>query len=433
MKRLITKQLNEWKNKENRKPLIIRGARQVGKTYSISAFANQNFNSFIKIDFEKQIQLKKIFEGDLSVKKIIELIELETDCDITPTTTLLFFDEVQLCPRALTALRYFLEDLPELHVIACGSLLEFEMEKISFPVGRVEFMFMYPMNFEEFLINTGQDRLNKQRPRLFSTQPVTDLVHDKLIEQLKRYFIIGGMPESVKTFCKNKSLRDVAAIHENLFFSLIQDLSKYEKRLDNELIREILETIPENIGSTVKYTRLNIGSTIYKIKQVLYVLEKSLLVTKIRSSIATGLPLGANVSNHLFKICFLDIGLMQFISGIKPLDVIQTNDILGLYKGRLCEQFIGQELIAAGGSQNRQLFYWSRAKKSSNAEIDYLIVRNGTITPLEIKHGPAGRLKSLHLFMETHQQIKQGIVLNSGNIGQIGNIIFMPLYTKIQL
>ena len=287
------------------------------------------------------------------------------------------------------------------------------------------------MTFEEFLINSRQERLNKQRPMLFSKQPVSDLIHQKFLEQLKRYFIIGGMPEAISVYLINESLRDVASVHESLFYSLIQDISKYEKRLDNELIRQILQVIPQNISNVIKYTQLNVGSTLYKIKQVLSVLEKSLLVTRIHSSIASGLPLSCNINNNLFKLCFLDIGLMQFISGIRVLDVIQADDILSIYKGRLCEQFIGQELIAAGGSQNRQLFYWSRAKKSSSAEIDYLIVRNGIITPLEIKHGPSGRLKSLHLFLKEHPGIQYGIVLNSGNIGQIDNVFFTPLYSKI--
>jgi uncharacterized protein len=431
MKRLISDKLIEWKTRRNRKPLVIRGARQVGKTYSVSEFGHSSFDYYVKIDFEKQIQLRKIFEGDLSPKRLIQLIELETGHDIIAGRTLLFMDEIQLCPRALASLRYFKEEMSDLHVVAAGSLLEFEMEKISFPVGRVEFMYMYPLTFGEFLVNTNQERLNARRPSLFEMAPVETLVHERLLENLRLFFVIGGMPEAVNAYIQDDSLKGVCQVHDNLVGSLIQDMLKYEKLLDNDLVREVLETIPQNIGSAIKYSKLSHNATHYKVKNVLRTLERALLVTPVRSSSASGLPIGGNINKSSFKLCMVDIGLMQFLCGLSPKHIIQSDDLLATYKGSLCEQFVGQELKAAGGSQSNQLFYWSRVQKSSSAEVDYLLAREGKIFPLEVKHGPAGSLKSLHYYMKEHPETKNALVLNAGNIGSTGKIAFMPIYTKL--
>jgi len=431
VERLIEQKLLEWKTKPNRKPLIVRGARQVGKTYSISEFGERSFGRLVKIDFEKQIRAREIFNGDLSPERLVQLIELETKADIVPGESLLFLDEIQLCPRALTALRYFYEELPALHVVAAGSLLEFEMERISFPVGRVEFMYMYPLTFDEFLINLGEERLQVGRPALFNPNPVESLVHDRLLERLREFFVVGGMPEAVKAFSATRSFRSVHDVHDSLVNALVQDMLRYEKALQNDLVREVLETIPRFVGSAIKYTALSRDASHYKIKQVLSVLEKSLLVMTVRSSSGAGLPLGGNINKSSFKLCMLDIGLMQFLCGRSPADIIQSDDLLACYRGSLCEQFVGQELKAVGGSQSNQLFYWSRAQKSSTAEVDYLLARGGRVWPIEIKHGPAGRLKSLHRYLAEHPQAECGLVLNTGSVGSTGRIRFSPLYTRL--
>jgi len=430
MKRVCDIELLEWRNSTNRKPLIVRGARQVGKTFSITNLGESHFKHFVKIDFEKEISIKKIFDGDLSPDSIVELIEIEKNVDINIGETLLFLDEIQLCPRAIMALRYFFEELPELHVVAAGSLLEFELTKISFPVGRVEFMYMYPLSFDEFLVATGHQRLIEKRPTLANKNPLPMVLHDKFIKLLKIYFIVGGMPEAVNSYI-NGSLSSVGKVHENLVLSFVNDTLKYEKNLDVDILRRVFEKIPSMIGREIKYSNIARDITIYKIKVVLEVLKKSLLIHQVSSSSAGGLPLAAGMDPKVFKYCFLDIGLMQFMSGISSNEIIQSDDILACYAGALCEQYIGQELIQAGGSQNRHLFYWSRSKRGSTAEIDYLVVRNGAITPFEVKNGPAGKLRSLHLFMEEHPHVNKGIVLNTGEIGTFGNIHFLPLYARL--
>lgn len=432
MERLISKQLLTWKDSRNRKPLIVRGARQVGKTHSINAFGTMTFKRHVKIYFEKQVSVRQVFDGDLSPKRLVKLLEAATGEDIVAGETLLFLDEIQRCPQALAALRYFYEEMPELHVIAAGSLLEFEMAKLSFPAGRVEFMYMTPLTFEEFLIAQGAERLQAARPALEAVDPVEPLIHERLMEHLRAYFVVGGMPEAVSAYLESDSYNAVRRVQDALMNALIQDMLKYERYLENDLVREIFQTVPRHVGLAVKYSALSATASHYKIKQVLGALEKAMLVTPVHSSSAAGLPLGGNINKSTFKVCMVDIGLMQFLCGIPPGEIIQAGDLLATYKGSLCEQFIGQELHAAGGSQNHQLFYWSRAAKSSSAEVDYLVVRNGKIIPLEIKHGPAGKLKSLHLYMEAHPETAAGLVFNAGNIGVLGKIKFMPLYTRLR-
>jgi len=229
VKRSIDDVLLNWKDDLDRKPLILRGARQVGKTYSVKAFGSSQFQETLTVDFERLPQLRSLFEPDLDVHRIVEMLELEFKTSVAPGKTLLFFDEVQHCPRALATLRYFFEDLPQLHVVAAGSMLEFQMGKISFPVGRVESTFMYPLTFEEFLLNTGNEKLNEYRPCLDAAEPVPEFAHHKLMEEMKRFFVVGGMPEAVAKYRRDQSLRNVEKAHKSLYDSYVQDLLKYEK------------------------------------------------------------------------------------------------------------------------------------------------------------------------------------------------------------
>ncbi|MBI4373508.1 MAG: ATP-binding protein [Deltaproteobacteria bacterium] len=434
MERHILQNFVRWKEGSHRKPLIVRGARQVGKTYAISEFGRRYYSGVLSFDFEKNRSLRKIFEGDLTAGNLLVQLEIAANKKILPDT-LLFFDEIQLCPPALMALRYFYEERPDLHLIAAGSLLEFEMEKISFPVGRVEFEWMAPLSFGEFLQATGNEALLEQRPDLDSTKKIPDFLHEKFLEQLRLYSLVGGMPEAVLRYGETKSLYEVARVHQNLIHAFSQDILKYERMIRIDSLSNLLEKIPRTVGGQVKYSHLmSVGEeeSLYEIKKNLKVLEKSLLVHKVVSSSAQGLPLAFESQQKVFKYLFVDIGLMQSLCGIQAQDVLQSKDLLDIYEGALCEQLVGQELLSAGGSWQQKLYYWSRQKKSSNAEVDYLMVRNGKIYPLEVKKGPEGRLKSLHLFLEEHPRVPGAYVLNSGNVGTIGKIHFRPLYTSLK-
>lgn len=433
MKRHILQNFVRWKEDPHRKPLIVRGARQVGKTYAISEFGRRYYSRVLSFDFEKNRSLRKIFDGDLTVEGLLIQLEIAAKEKIGPDT-LLFFDEIQLCPSALMALRYFYEEKSELHVIAAGSLLEFEMEKISFPVGRVEFAWMFPLSFAEFLTATGNEALLEHRPNLDSTKKIPDFLHEKFLEQLKFYSLVGGMPEAVLRYEETKSLHEVARVHQNLIHAVSQDIFKYERTINVDALSNLLEKIPRTVGSQVKYARLMEAGgevSLYEIKKNLQVLEKSLLVHKVISSSAQGLPLAFESQQKVFKYLFVDIGLMQSLCGIQAQDVLQSRDLLDIYQGALCEQLVGQELLCGGGSWHQKLYYWSRPKKSSDAEVDYLLVRNGTIYPVEVKKGPEGRLRSLHLFLEEHPHVPCGYVLNSGNVGTIDKLQFRPLYSSL--
>ena len=432
MKRTIDSKLIKWKTQIFRKPLIIRGARQVGKTFSISRFGETSFKSIIKLDFERNRSIHKIFDQDLSVQKIIRDIEIFSETKITPGETLLFFDEIQECERALLSLRYFYEELPALHVIAAGSMFEFALGKVSFPVGRVSFEWMQPMTFYEFLTASKKNILADQLPCISDFKPVSEFVHQKIIDQLKIYFLTGGMPEAVHRYSLTGSVTDSFTVHEEIFQAYLQSLIKYYRRADIDSLDHIMRTAPSFVGSQIKYTRLDPDRRIEKTKTSLQILEKALILQIIRASNTNRLPLSAGVSSKKIKPLFLDIGLMQYNSGVSAIDVMAAKDLSHVYRGALAEQFVGQEMYAAGGSENKKMYYWARDKKSSSAEIDYLYVNNGNIFPIEVKSGPKGKLKSLHLFLEEHPEIKTGYVMSPivFEKQRVDNIVFIPIYTR---
>ncbi len=434
MKRKIGESLLEWKFRQGRKPLILRGARQVGKTFSVSEFGHQEFESFVNIDFEIDRGFRKIFDGELSPSNLLLQIEAYTGKTCIPGKTLLFLDEIQSCPRAMMSLRYFYEKMPELHVIAAGSMLEFALDNSSFPVGRVEFIWLRPLCFEEFLWALGLGKLAEQIPGIDSKIPVPDALYSKLTENLKLYFLVGGMPEAVKNFVSGKSFSLVAEIHRSLCHAYFQDFAKYSPKIDRDCLEHVFEQIPPSVGNTIKYSSLYPEKRIEKIKESLLTLEKALIIQKIYSSQANGLPLGADASSKTFKALFLDIGLMQHLCGVLPRDVIDGDDLLDIYRGALAEQFVGQEmLVHADGSENGKMYYWSRPQKSSSAEVDYLLVRSGEIIPVEVKSGPLGRLKSLQVFMNEHPSVKRGVVMASSNVRTVpGNPVkILPLFARL--
>ncbi|SDU57118.1 ATP-binding protein [Desulfobacula phenolica] len=432
MKRDIDTQLVEWKKSEFRKPLVIRGARQVGKTYSVCRFGETHFETFIKLDFERDRTIHRIFEGDLSTEKMILELEVHANISITPGKTLLFLDEIQECERALLSLRYFYEEIPKLHIIAAGSMLEFTLGSISFPVGRISFEWMRPMTFHEFLNASGREILADKLPCISNFSPVSETIHLKIIEQLKRYILTGGMPEAVKRYCRTGSLTQSFVVHEEIYQSFLQSLVKYQKRADIDSLDHLMRSVPSHVGSQIKYTRLDPDRRIEKTKTSLHILERALLLHIIKSSDATGLPLNATASSKVMKPLFLDVGLMQYCCGINPSDVLKEKNLSNVYKGALAEQFVGQELLAASGSENFKLFYWSRAKKSSSAEVDYLYVKDGRIWPIEVKSGPAGKLKSLHIFLNEHPHVEKGYVMSPVSFERqdVDKLTFIPVYTR---
>jgi uncharacterized protein len=434
MNRTLEILLEQWRTRPNRKPLIIRGARQVGKTFTVTKFGKEKFVSLFRIDFTENPAYRRMFEGSLSPSDIILQLEAHFGEKIIPGACLLFFDEIQACPNALKSLRFFFEKLPVQHIIAAGSLLEFSLNHSSFPVGSVEYMWMYPMDFYEFLSETGNAILLEHIPVIFQSICIPDTIHELINNQVKLYSIVGGMPEAVKEYRRNRSIVDAHKVHADLFQSYIDDIGKYSGRMDITDIDIIMTALAKNVGKQIKYSSLAPEWRSEKTKKVLEVLEKMLFTHKVMATQSQGIPLGASVTDKIFKCLYLDIGLMHTVCGVAPLETIHTKNLLDIFRGALAEQFVGQQILAQGGCENRKMFYWSRQEKNSLAEIDYVIARSGKIFPVEIKSGPQGKLRSMSLFLKEHLHIEKGVVMYAGNIVMPENspICYYPLYSRIE-
>jgi predicted AAA+ superfamily ATPase len=424
MKRIIEKKILAWKVSNRRKPLIIRGARQVGKTWLVENFLADKFDDFVKIDFEERTDLHTYFEGNLDPKYILESLEIVIG-KIIPGKTLLFFDEIQSCPRAIMALRYFYEKMPELHVVAAGSLLEFAFDEISFPVGRVQYLHIYPMTFYEYLLAVGNDAMALIVCKSQST--VHKLTQQAILDELKKYFFIGGMPECVKVYCNSRSLLDTFAVQTEILNSFRDDFAKYKPHVDTVCLDAVFGNAANAVGEQIKYTRLNDEHTGPTNKKAFDLLCKARIFHKIFSCNPSALPLAATANRKKFKTCMLDIGLLQRLCGAEVDAALMQNDLLAIYKGQLAEQFVAQEMRAW---QDTDLFYWARDAKSSSAEVDYLTVYDGDIYPVEVKSGTGGSLKSLHLMLQAYKNLKKGIVLYSGYFHELPEqgLLFLPLY-----
>ncbi len=425
MKRNIEQKLLAWKNKNRRKPLILRGARQVGKTYSLKKFGKEHFAGIVYIDLERHSDWHRIFSGDLSAKKICLELEIVTGKKIIPGTSLLFIDEIQTCPTAITALRYFYEDLPNLHVVAAGSLLEFSLQDISFPVGRVQFLNLGPLSFQEYLLASGQ----QSAAQVLKEPPVqlSETLHRFLSNELKKYFFVGGMPEGVRAFVETNSMQESFEVQEEICETYYLDFAKYKPQVDKICLQQVLTSLAQKVGQQIKYSRLTNSFSGPTIKKALHLLELANLVSKVPSTDPSGLPLQASASDKIFKAILVDIGLMRCLNRMPVATEYLHTDLLHIYRGAMAEQFVGQELIAAGETA---LYYWSRLVKSSTAEVDYLAVINGEIYPLEVKSGTSGRLKSLHLCLDKYRNCPKGLVFSDRPYQELPdqNLIFLPLY-----
>ncbi len=402
MKRQITDYLIEWKESLGRKPLLIKGARQVGKTYAVEMFGKMHFPHYIKINFEEQPEFKPFFRHN-DVKDTLQQLELVLEEEIIPGKTLLFLDEIQACPEAIVSLRYFYEKIPNLHLIAAGSLIDFTLAEwpYSMPVGRIEFAYMYPLNFPEFLQALGQEKLATFIENWNFEKPINPVVHDKLLELVRYYYFIGGMPEAVKIYAETGSLLQVKKVHESILSTLSFDFAKYGTRNQQEILQYLLQHISSAIGQKFKYAKINPQATwrTENIKTALQLLEKSRLISLVYATKADGLPLEKGKNFRSFKPFFLDIGLLNHLLKL-PFINISGLQLTSAHEGVLAEQFVAQQIRSTPPwFLEKKLYYWHREKRNAEAEIDLLTDFTGQILPIEIKSGKTGRLKSLHLFM----------------------------------
>ena len=432
--RKIDEKLLLWKNSPTRRPLILRGARQIGKSFAIRQFAKCHYERFFEVNFEQRPSYKKLFTKDLDPKRIIAELALLFGSSIRPGLDLIFFDEVQDCPEAITALRYFYEQAGDYHIVAAGSLLEFAMAKISVPVGRIDYEYMYPMCFSEFLAAINCVHLIPYLPTLAAAESfvATATAMELIYAALRDYFIVGGMPAVVATFVTTKSYIAVGVEQDNILRTFKDDIHKYAKGDLKVLnLEKLLESCLKHVGKQIKYTTLSTDTDIRRTKASVELLEKACLLSRVRSVNPNGLPLGAEASDKFFKLIFFDIGLGQRWAGYSQNDTIASENFLALYEGRLAEQFVGQQLLAESlsASEDRSLYCWIRPVKNSQAEVDYLIVRGGKIIAIEVKSGPAGRMKSLGVLQAQYPNIKQLICVQQSLVVQVsGGITFLPLF-----
>lgn len=430
MKRMIDFHLLSWKTSQFRKPLLLRGARQVGKTVAARTLGT-HFQHFIEINLETTPQAVAIFEeGNLDPKRILaELTKIIPNKEsIWPGRTLLFIDEIQIAPRAITALRYFYEEMPELHVIAAGSLLDFATLQIGIPVGRVEFYQMYPLSFLEFLSACNQTTLIQEIMNHPPDSPFDEQILNKGLSYVSQYLAIGGMPEAIKNFVLSQDPYAAFRVHQSIGRTYEFDFNKYAKKFQIKYLRALFAGIPAQLGTKFNYSTIPGEFRKRDLEPSLELLEMANISYKIKQSACQGIPLGAQAKDH-FKPLLLDVALSQALLGL-DLGSWLTNPLEQFVnKGNLVEAFIGQEILAYQDPiKSTNLFYWAREKEGSQAEIDYVIQQRETIIPIEVKSGKGSTLKSMHMFLANHTQTPYGLRFSTNNYSVHEKIHSYPLF-----
>ena len=442
IKRHIDDYLLEWKNSIDRKPLLLRGARQVGKTTAIKHLGEQ-FEYFIEANFEKQKDLSLLFAKNLSIKEIVARIGAIYDKPIIPGKTLLFFDEIQVCPEAIHSLWFFKEDYPELHVVAAGSLLEFALKGLrSYGVGRIRSLFMYPLSFDEFLESQGKANWLQKKREATSETPLFGELHNILVEEFRSYLMVGGMPASVVAWKNNKDYVLCQEELSDIVQSYNDDFSKYSNKIDPRILRLTFQSVIQQIGKKFIYSKVEGNYRTEQVKEALDLLCDAGLVYRIQHTAANGLPLGAEVNIKFNKYIILDTGLLlTLLSNSVGGNIQISTEILAstaadlVNKGSLAEMVAGCEIIKYLKPNIKQdLYYWENLNKNASSEVDYILSYNMQIVPLEIKAGIGGKMKSLRYFMEK-KQIKYAIRSSLENFSRLDNegIDIIPLYALSNL
>jgi predicted AAA+ superfamily ATPase len=426
MKRLVDWHLRTWKDSKRRKPLLLRGARQVGKTYAVRQFG-KSFDSFVELNFEEISQARTLFEQDLDPERILLEIGLLTQTTIVPGRTLLFLDEVQATPRAILALRYFYEKIPELHVIAAGSLLDFAIEQVGVPVGRVSMLYVYPLSFMEFLAAIGHSQLI---PAILSMQHFSAAIHNMLLDLLCQYLALGGMPEAVIAFATTKDPRESHMVLKELVEAYRQDFSKYAKKHQIPYLEVLFNQIPHFIGDQFKYSSVHGEYKKRELAPCLDLLRRAQVVHKITHSAGNGIPLGSEVNLEHFKIIMHDVGISQALLGLDLTEWFLNKDKNIVNRGTIVEAFVGQELICYSAPHYKSdLYYWRRESRGAQAEVDYLYDYQSKALPIEVKSGHGSTLRSLHQFLASHSSVNRGIRFWAENYLQMDNLDSLPLYS----
>ncbi len=439
--RSILSFLTAWQHKKKRKPLVIRGARQVGKSVAVDLFGKKNFSETITLNLEKEEHLA-IFQRMLPVADLIQLLQLKTGKKIIPGSTLLFIDEIQNSPVAMNQMRFLYEESPGLHVISAGSLLEIKIKKegFSFPVGRVEYCYMHPVTFYEFLAAVGDDGTLEYIQGLDFRGPLVEEIHEILLKKFYDYIIVGGMPEAVAQYADSASFVELNPIYESLLNGFKDDVYKYASQAKISYLQHVIEHAPKYAGKTIKYEKFGeSGFKSREMKEAFDVLEKAMIIDRVYASSSIKVPIEENLRKSP-KLIFLDTGLVNYSLGIRE-ELFMERYLSPSFQGQIAEQVVGQALQTLTQGEVFPFSYWARDKKGSSAEIDFLIRHRADLIPIEVKSGKKGHLKSLLQFMEESAS-PIAIRVHAGNLhsqqiersnGSSFKLISIPFYLIYRL
>ncbi len=425
MKRTVYPKLLAWKINHRRKPLLLQGARQVGKTYIVEAFGASEYGTFVKFNFEQSPALGELFKKNLSPDDIIENLSLYYGKKISSQNTLIFFDEIQVVPEVLTSLKYFQEEAPEYHIIAAGSLLGVSVTKeSSFPVGKVNFMMLYPMSFYEYLIAFGEELLAEKIQTKNNPEPFLEVIHENLLSHLKMYLYLGGMPEVLQEYKTNGDIAMAREIQNEILEAYSRDFSKYSDKILTIKITELWQSIPRQLAKEnkkFKYSEARKNSRASTFEQAVTWLKKAGLINVAYNISIPKLPLAGYADFVKFKVYLLDCGLLGAMLNI-PSDIIITgNKLFAEYNGAFIENFVASEFVTRGV---KELYYWT---SKSDAEVDFILQNNNIIRPLEVKSGLNRNIKSLRSYADKYQPDK--IYRTSPrNFTEDNDFINIPLY-----
>lgn len=425
MKRYLYEKLLRWKNQKNRKPLLLQGARQVGKTFLLKEFAKREYKDCAYFNFEQAMELKSLFESSLDPASLIESLGLYIGRKIEPETTLIFFDEIQAFPRAVTSLKYFYEQSPNYHVVSAGSLLGVSVGRLSsFPVGKINFQMLYPLSFFEYLTAIGEGLLIELIEEKGDYKKIPELIHQKLIKHYKIYLFLGGMPEIIQSYIDNNDIEEVRRLQKEIINAYERDFSKYTSSSESIRISEIWNSIPSQLAKEnkkFKYSDVIKGGRASKFESAIEWLRKAGLINVVYNIKTPKLPLIGYADKTKFKIYMLDSGLLGAMLNVPSNLIIGENTIFSEYNGAFVENYVASELINMG---HEKLFYWT---SKFEAEIDFIILNENIILPIEVKSGLSRSTKSLRVYYEKYKPFVS-LRLSPRNFTHDGNLINIPLY-----
>ena len=429
MKRTLYKNLLNWKNSNKRKPLLLQGARQVGKTYLVNEFAQREYSNYVYLNFEQNSDLKTLFTDNLAPDNIINNISLYIGRKIFSKDTLIFFDEIQTVPKAITSLKYFYEQAPEYHIISAGSLLGVSVGKqSSFPVGKVNFMTLYPMSFFEYLNAFGEELLAKNLINIKKPEPLPDILHKKMLKHLKMHLYLGGMLEVLQTYLNERDIAFVRKIQNEILEAYQRDFSKYTDKSQAIKTSELWQSIPYQLSKEnkkFKYGDVRKKARASTFEQTIEWLRKAGLIHLAYNISVPKIPLSGYADYSKFKIYLHDTGLLGAMLNLSSDIIIEPNELFSEYNGAFIENFVANELVANG---NKELFYWT---SRSDAEVDFVLQLQNEIYPIEVKSGTSRNLKSLRSYAEKYNP-KLVYRISPRNFMQSKNFINIPLYASVQ-